>query len=50
LDSALIERGIASTPKTIQSADTLLVVVKRIPYFMEIIKAKSKFHITFGYH
>ncbi|TNV81040.1 hypothetical protein FGO68_gene8456 [Halteria grandinella] len=49
LDAALIERGIATTPHSLHSTDLILAIVKKIPYFTEPVKNKSKFHITIGH-
>lgn len=49
MDAALIERGIAASPKSMQSSDLILAVVRKIPYFQEAVKNKSKFHITVGH-
>jgi selenocysteine-specific elongation factor len=49
LDSNLIERGIATAPKSLQSTDLILCLVRKIPYFLEAVKSKSKFHITIGH-
>ena len=49
LDATLIERGIATSPKALQCTDILVAVVKKIPYFLEEVKNKSKFHITIGH-
>jgi selenocysteine-specific elongation factor len=49
LDAALIERGIAVSPKSFQPTDQILAAVKKIPYFTEAVKNKSKFHITIGH-
>jgi selenocysteine-specific elongation factor len=45
----LIERGIAASPKSLMSTDLILTVIKKIPYFTEAVKNKSKFHITIGH-
>jgi len=45
----LIERGIAATPKSLQSTDLILAEVRKIPYFTETVKNKTKFHITIGH-
>jgi selenocysteine-specific translation elongation factor len=45
----LIERGIASSPKSLQSTDLVLAEVRKIPYFTEAVKNKTKFHITIGH-
>ncbi|CDW76735.1 selenocysteine-specific elongation factor [Stylonychia lemnae] len=49
LDSSLIERGIATTPKSLLSTDLIVALVKKIPYFTEEVKNKAKFHITIGH-
>ncbi len=49
LDATLIERGIAATPKSLQSTDLILAEVRKIPYFTEAVKNKTKFHITIGH-
>ena len=50
LDAELIERGIASTPRSLKSSDFAIVLVKRIPYFTSgEIKSKGKYHISLGH-
>lgn len=49
LDSSLIERGLACSPKAIASTDKVLAIVKKIPYFLEPVNTKAKFHITIGH-
>jgi len=45
----LIERGIATSPKSLHCTNILVAVVKKIPYFLEEVKNKTKFHITIGH-
>ena len=49
MDSTLLERGLACTPKTLHSTDIILCLVKKIPYFLEEVKNKAKFHVTVGH-
>ena len=49
LDSNLIERGIATAPRSLHSTDLIVTLVKKIPYFTEEVKNKAKFHITIGH-
>ena len=50
LDVDLIERGIATSPKSLKSSDLAIVLVKKIPYFTsQEIKSKNKYHISMGH-
>ena len=40
LDATLVERGIAATPKSLQSTDLLFAVIRKIPYFTEAVRNK----------
>jgi selenocysteine-specific elongation factor len=47
-DSSLLERGSASTPRTLSMHSVLIVKVQRIPHFRQEIKTNAKFHVTCG--
>lgn len=49
LDSKEIERGIACTPHSMQSCETVLAAVQKIKFFTDEVKTKTKFHITIGH-
>jgi len=49
LDATLIERGLACAPKSLPSTQLILAVVRKVPYFTEAVKNKTKFHITIGH-
>lgn len=49
LDADLIERGIASAPRTVKTSDVAIVILKRVPYFVGEVKTKSKYHISIGH-
>lgn len=49
LDASLLERGIACSPKTMLSTDIIVCLVKKVPYFLEEVKNKAKFHVTIGH-
>lgn len=46
LDSKLIERGIACHPGVLKTCDFLVISVRKINYYKQVIKTKGKFHIT----
>lgn len=48
MDSSLLERGIASTPRTLSMHSVMIVKVQRIPHFRQDIITKAKFHVTCG--
>jgi len=45
----LIERGIACSPRTIKSCETVLAIVQKVKFFTDQIFNKTKFHITIGH-
>mmetsp|Transcript_803 Transcript_803/g.1713 ORF Transcript_803/g.1713 Transcript_803/m.1713 type:complete len:497 (-) Transcript_803:245-1735(-) len=47
-DSTLLERGIASTPRTLSMHSVMIAKVQRIPHFRQEIHTKAKFHVTCG--
>ena len=49
LDAKEIERGLACTPRSMQTSCTVLAAVERIKFFVDKIETKSKFHITIGH-
>lgn len=49
LDSSEIERGIACTPGTMKTAETVLAVLEKVRFYTELVKNKQKFHITIGH-
>jgi selenocysteine-specific elongation factor len=49
LDAGAIERGLACTPGTMKSCDTVLAAVEKIKFFTDPVVTKTKFHITIGH-
>jgi len=49
LDATQIERGLACTPGSMKTCETVLAVVQKIKFFTDSIKDKTKFHITLGH-
>ena len=49
LDADSIERGLACTPSSMKSCDTVLAAVEKIKFFTDQVMNKSKFHITLGH-
>jgi selenocysteine-specific elongation factor len=49
LDASLIERGIAAKPGSMKPTDCVILIVRRIPYFVGEIKSKAKLHISIGH-
>ena len=49
LDATTIERGIACAPGSMGSCDTVIAAIEKVKFFTDIIKTKSKFHITLGH-
>nr|CAH0103172.1 unnamed protein product [Daphnia galeata] len=48
-DPKLLERGIACTPGALPMAYGLIVNVDKVVYYKQIIKNKTKYHITLGH-
>lgn len=49
LDSTLLERGIAATPKTVQLLRGAICLIRKIPYYNGQLLDKTKFHISVGH-
>ena len=49
LDASSVERGLACSPQTMRTCETVLAVVQKIKFFTDSVKSKSKFHITLGH-
>ena len=49
LDADSIERGLACSPSSMKSCDTVLAAVEKIKFFTDNVMNKSKFHITLGH-
>ena len=48
-DPKLLERGIACTPGALPMAYGLIVNIDKVVYYKQIIKNKTKYHITLGH-
>jgi selenocysteine-specific elongation factor len=49
LDANTIERGLAAKPRSMKATDFVIAVVKRVSYFQQEVKSKSKIHISMGH-
>lgn len=49
LDHTAIERGLACTPGSMRTCETVLAVVQKIKFFTDPVLTKTKFHITLGH-
>ena len=49
LDASEIERGLACTPNSMKTCETVLAAVQKIKFFLDPLMTKTKLHITLGH-
>ena len=49
LDANDIERGLACTPGSMKTCETVIAAVQKIKFFLDPLPTKTKLHITLGH-